>query len=86
LVTGVLQRGGSNIKASNSIKFIVGKYTLDAVRLNKIIRSVVRNGTNRQFARSVQDKIASVALHYEPGDLSAQMKRDFPSSTIQELV
>ncbi len=79
LITGVLQLGGSNQKAGNSISFTLGAHTLTAQQLNNIIKKTTKNGTNRQLARSIADEVAQIATSLNiPGDLHSQMALEYP--------
>lgn len=87
LVTGVLQRGGSNLKAGNAVVFNLGENSLSSQQLNRFIRQIVKNGTNRQLARTISNQIIEIAEIYElPGDLHAQMLIDYPNATMQEKI
>jgi hypothetical protein len=87
LVTGVLQRGGSNQKAGNAIKYDFGEDSLTSQELQKFVKTHQKNGTNRQLARSIANEIAKIALEFKiPGDLHAQMKFEYPNMTEDEAV
>ena len=87
LLTGVLQLGGSNQKAGNSISYTVGEYTLTSQQLTNNIKKVVKNGTNRQLARSVANDVATIAITLNiPGDLHSQMALEFPNMSDAEKV
>lgn len=87
LVTGVLQRGGSNQKASNQIKYDFGNYSLTSKELFKIVRKHQKNGTNRQLARTICNDIARIALELKiPGDLHAQMRFEHPNLTEEDSI
>lgn len=87
LVTGVLQKGGSNQKAGNAISFTVGEKSLTSHELQKFIKEVIKNGTNRQLAKSIADDVAKIALEFNiPGDLHAQMKFEFPNLSDSDAV
>lgn len=85
LVTGVLQRGGSNQKAANAVTFNFGDYNLSAKELKNYITKIQSNATSRQFARSVADDIIGIAITLKiPGDLHAQMRFEYPNLTDSE--
>lgn len=87
LIAGVLQRGGSNLKAGNAVSYTIGTYTLSSQQLNKIIRKFVKNGTNRQLARTIANEIADIALTLNiPGDLHSQMLIEHPKMSDQDKV
>ena len=87
LVTGVLQRGGSNVKAGNTINFTFGGKTLSSKDLNNFIKKIEKTATNRQFARSAKETLAQVALELNiPGDLHRQMLLDHPNMSDAEKV
>ena len=87
LITGLMQKGGSNKNATNSVKFMYGNFTLSAKEFKNIIQDVKKNITVRQFARYIADDIAKVGLLLElEGDLSNQMKYEYPNLTIEEAV
>lgn len=79
LVTGIMQRGGSNNQALNQVQFEYDGTILSAADLNKIIRSIDKKITPRQFARTNATLIAECAIELEiPGDLHAQMCLEYP--------
>lgn len=87
LVTGVLQRGGSNQKASNQIRFDFKDHHLTSQELLSYIRKHQKTGTNRQLARSICNDIAKIALELKiPGDLHAQMKFEYPNLSEEECI
>lgn len=87
LITGLLQRGGSNLKAGSTTKFTVGKYSLSSKQLNDTIKKHIKNGTNRQMARIIAEEIAEIALKLNIfGDLHNQMLLEHPNMTDQEKV
>lgn len=87
LITGLMQKGGSNKNAMDSVTFIYGNYALSAKEFKNIIQKVKKTITVRQFARYVADDIAKVSLLLElEGDLSNQMKYEYPSLIIEEAV
>lgn len=87
LLTGVLQLGGSNQKAGNSVSYRVGEYTLTSQQLTNNIKKVVKNGTSRQLARSVANDVATIAIALNlPGDLHSQMALEFPNMSDAEKV
>jgi hypothetical protein len=80
LVTGVIQRGGSNQKAANAVTFNFGDNSLSAKELLDFIRKVQSNATARQFARSIANDIIEIAIALKiPGDLHAQMRFERPT-------
>jgi hypothetical protein len=80
LVAGVLQIGGSNQKSGNAVSYNLGEYSLSSQQLNNFIKKVVKNGTNRQLARTIADEIAEIALAINiPGDLHTQMLLEYPN-------
>lgn len=87
LITGLLQRGGSNKNAINSVKFSYNNTILSAKEFQNIISRIKKNITNRQFARSVANDIVKVGLLLGiEGDLSNQMKYEYPNLTKEEAV
>lgn len=87
LITGILQLGGSNQKAGNSISFRIGEYTLTSQQLSNNIKKIIKNGTNRQLARSIANEVATIAMTLNiPGDLHSQMALEFPNLTESEKV
>jgi hypothetical protein len=80
LVAGVLQLGGSNQKSGNAVTYNLGEYSLSSQQLNNFIKKIVKNGTNRQLARTIADEIAEIALAINiPGDLHTQMLLEYPN-------
>ena len=87
LVAGVLQLGGSNQKSGNAVSYNLGEYSLSSQQLNNFIKKIVKNGTNRQLARTIADEIAEIALAINiPGDLHTQMLLEYPNSSDIEKV
>lgn len=87
LITGVLQKGGSNAKAGNSVNFSFNNYSLSSHQLQNAIKKVVKNGTNRQLARTICDDIVDIALEFNiPGDLHAQMRMEYSDISDSEAV
>lgn len=87
LVAAVLQLGGSNQKSGNAVTYNLGEYSLSSQQLNNFIKKVVKNGTNRQLARTIADEIAKIALAINiPGDLHTQMLLEYPNSSDTEKV
>lgn len=87
LVTGVLQKGGSNKNALNSVKFEHNNKTLSAQELQQIVSKIQKNVTNRQFARAIANDIAKISLLLEiEGDLANQIKYEYPNLSIEEAV
>lgn len=87
LVTGVLQKGGSNKNALNSVKFEHNNKTLSAQELQQIVNKIQKNVTNRQLARAIANDIAEISLLLEiEGDLYNQIKYEYPNLSIEEAV
>jgi hypothetical protein len=87
LVTGVLQKGGSNKNALNSVKFEHNNKILSAQELQQVVNKIQKNLTNRQFARAIANDIAKISLLLEiEGDLSNQIKYEYPNLSIEETV
>lgn len=87
LITGVLQKGGSNKNALNSVTFEHNNKILSAQELQQIVNKIQKNITNRQFARAIANDIAKISLLLEiEGDLSNQIKYEYPNLSIQEAV
>jgi hypothetical protein len=87
LITGVLQKGGSNKNALNSVTFEHNNKILSAQELQQIVSKIQKNITNRQFARAIANDIAKISLLLEiEGDLSNQIKYEYPNLSIQEAV
>jgi hypothetical protein len=87
LITGVLQLGGSNKKTGNAVSYNLGEYSLSARQLNNFIKKIIKNGTNRQLARTLADEIAEIAIVLNiPGDLHSQMLLEFPNLTETEKI
>lgn len=87
LITGLMQKGGSNKNAINSVKFTYGSYKLSAKEFQNIIQNVKKNITIRQFAKYIANDIAKISLLLElEGDLSNQMRYEYPNLTIEEAV
>lgn len=87
LLSGLLQKGGTNKSAGNSTKFIIGDMSLTAQELQNILNEKKRGATNRQLARALADEIAEISLVLNiEGDLSNQMRYDFPELTLTEAV
>lgn len=87
LVAGVLQRGGSNQKAGNSISFTFGDHTLTSHELQKAIQLTLKNATNRQLARTIADEIQQISAELNlPGDLHSQMKFEYPNLSDSDAV
>ena len=87
LISGVLQIGGSNQKSGNAVSYNLGEYSLSSQQLNNFIKKVIKNGTNRQLARTIADEIAEIALTLNiPGDLHTQMLLESPNLSDIEKV
>lgn len=86
-ITTILQQGGTNKGAGNNSKYSSNAITLTAQDLQNIINTVAKNATNRQFARTMADDIAQIALHAGiEGDLANQMRFEYPDLTSTEAV
>ena len=87
LIAGVLQLGGSNQKAGNAITYNLGEYSLSSQQLNSFIKKIIKNGTNRQLARTLANEVADIAIALNiPGDLHNQMLLEFPNLSETEKV
>lgn len=87
LITGVLQKGGSNKIATNNITFKHENITLSSGELQNTISQIKKNATIRQFARSIANDIAKTALLLGiEGDLSNQMRYEYPNLSKNEAV
>lgn len=87
LITGLLQEGGSNKNALNSVKFNYNGNVLSAKEFQNTINQIKKNMTNRQFARFIANDIAKIGLLLGiEGDLANQMKYEYPSLTKEEVV
>lgn len=87
VLTGLLQRGGTNKGAGSNTKFSLNTINFSAQDLQNIINSVSKNSTNRQFARAMSNEIADVALILGiEGDLANQMRFEYPDLTLTEAV
>jgi len=85
LITGLLQKGGSNRSAGNSIKYEFDGESLTAQELQGIITETQKNATNRQLARTLADEIAEIAVCLGiEGDLANQMRYEIPDITSDE--
>lgn len=85
LITGLLQRGGSNKSAGNTI-FNMNEFSISSSDLHKAIASVEKQGTIRQFARTMADDIYEFAvIMQEEGDLAKQIKLQITDLSIHEL-
>jgi hypothetical protein len=87
LVTGLLQGGGSNLKAGNAVSFSIEEKSLTSHELNKYITQQKKGITIRQFARAISDNVADIALILNlPGDLHRQMKLEYPDLSDSDAV
>lgn len=87
LITGLLQKGGSNKNALNSVKFNYNGNVLSAKEFQNIVHQIKKNMTNRQFARFIADDIAKIGLLLGiEGDLANQIRYEYPSLTKEEIV
>lgn len=87
LITGLLQKGGTNKSAGSNTSFSCGNYSLNAQELQNIVLSVNNKATNRKLARTLCNEIAQIALAVNiEGDLANQMRYDHPDLTTTEAV
>jgi hypothetical protein len=87
LITGVVQKGGTNKSAGSNTSFTCGDLSLNAQELQNIVSSVSKKGTNRQLARTLCNEIAQVALAANvEGDLANQMRYDHPDLSTTEAI
>lgn len=87
LITGLFQKGGSNKSAGNSVKFTYNNNTISAQELQNTVIKIKKNATNRQFAKAISNDIAKIALMLKmEGDLSNQIKYEYPNLSITEAV
>lgn len=86
MITGLVQNGGSNKSAGNII-FERNGLTLNSNELHSCIIEVEKNGTIRQFARTMADDIVEFAkVMEEEGDLAKQIKLQYSDLKIDDLV
>jgi sulfatase maturation enzyme AslB (radical SAM superfamily) len=86
-ITIILQRGGTNKNGGNTVKVTLHNKNLTAQDLQNTINNIKKNATNRQFARTLANEIAQVALQLNiEGDLANQMRFEFPDLTQEEAV
>lgn len=79
LLAGLLQSGGTNRGAGNSVIFTYDDHSLAAQELQSLIKKVKKNATNRQLARTIADQIVEIAIELNiPGDLAEQMRYEHP--------
>jgi len=87
LITILLQGGGSNKNAGNSVNANYEGYTLTSKQLLEIIQQFKKKGTIRQYARGIANEIQKVASILEiEGDLAHQMRLDYPDLSIEDAV
>lgn len=91
LITGLLQSGGSNKNAGNSVSYHFsdtdGEHTLTASQLLNAIKKVDKKATPRQYAKGVASMVAELATFFEiEGDLASQMKLTHPDLSVQDAV
>lgn len=87
LITILLQGGGSNKNAGNSVNVNYEGYTLTSKQLLEIIQQFKKKGTIRQYARGIANEIQKVASILEiEGDLAHQMRLDYPDLSIEDAV
>jgi hypothetical protein len=86
-ISGLCQIGGTNRAASAKVTFTYASITLSAEDLNNAIKKETSNGTIRQFARTMCNTIYDFAQRLnEPGDLSRQMRIEYPDMTMEEAI
>jgi len=86
LIAGLMQSGGSNRGAGNSISYSLFNVTLNASEFGRLCKDV-GGGTPRQFCRTMGTEIARAAsLIQEEGDLARQMKIDHPNLSLDEAI
>lgn len=87
LITGIMQNGGTNKTAGQSVSYTVNDATLSAQELQSYVKTIDNKATNRQLARALADEIGMIATELElEGDLAAQMRYDYPELTLEEAV
>ena len=87
LITILLQGGGSNKNAGNSISAKFENYTLTSKQLLEVIKQFKKNGTIRQYARGVANQVHEVADSLElEGDLAQQMRLEHPDLSLKDAV
>lgn len=87
LITLLLQGGGSNKNAGNSVSVEFEGYTLTSKQLLEVIQQFKKKGTVRQYARGIADQVHEVADNLEiEGDLAQQMKLDHPDLSLKDSV
>lgn len=87
LIVGILQKGGSNKNALHWISFTYKNTTLSAKEFDLVLSKITKNTTVWQFAWFIANDIAKIALLLEmEGDLSNQIKYEYPTLSIKELV
>jgi hypothetical protein len=87
LITGLLQRGGTNKSAGKSTNFTLNQKTISAQELQNIITRIASSATNRQLARAIADTIAEISMEMGlEGDLANQMRYEYPELTPEEAV
>ena len=83
----MLQSGGTNKKAGNSVVFTYDDYSLAASELQTLIKKVKKNATNRQLARILANQIVEISIELNiAGDLAKQMRYEHPDlSEIEKI-
>ena len=87
LIVGLLQTGGSNKNAINRTNFAFGNAVLSSKEFTIILSKVSKNITLWQFAWYIANDIAKVSLILNlEGDLSSQIKYEYPTLPMKELI
>lgn len=87
IIAGLMQKGGSNKNAVKRIHFTYINLTLSAREFEVILSKIVKDVTPWQFAWFIANDLAKVALILEiEGDLSNQIKYEYPSLPLKDLV
>lgn len=85
MVTGLVQRGGSNRNAGPNATYELNGKTLNANELQNIIHRIDKSATIRQFCRAMANDIADIAMIIEEeGDLAKQMKIQHSDLSMEE--
>jgi hypothetical protein len=86
MITGLVQNGGSNKSAGNTI-FERNGLTLSSNEFHSCIIEFEKNGTIRQFARTMADDVIEFARAMEEeGDLAKQIKLQYSDLNIEDLI
>lgn len=87
LITMLLQGGGSNKNAGNSVSAEFEGYRLTSKQLLEVIQQFKKNGTIRQYARGIANQVHEVADSLElEGDLAQQMRLDHPDLSLGDAI